>query len=90
MLINIAALIAAGRGGGKIQGFGAFGLDLFGPVEHVLSKITGSVEKIWMNYFSLVRLSSENNELLEEIKQFHSKETLYKEVVLETKGLEGF
>ncbi|MDY0361621.1 MAG: rod shape-determining protein MreC [Desulforegulaceae bacterium] len=87
LLVNISALIAAGRGGGKIQGFGSFGLDFFGPVQEALSSGIGYLEKIWQSYFNLVYVSDENLKLKSDLKEFYSKETAYKEVFFENERL---
>jgi rod shape-determining protein MreC len=87
LFINVAALIVAGRGGGKIQGLGSFGLDIFGPVEEAVSSGSRYISQIWDNYFALVRVRKENTELRQELKGFKARETKYFELVLENNRL---
>lgn len=87
LFVNIAALIAAGRGGGKIQGLGSFGLDFFGPVEEAVSAGADYLGKIWNSYFALVRVGEENKTLVKELRHFKARETRYSELVLENERL---
>jgi rod shape-determining protein MreC len=87
LFVNIAALISAGRGGGKIQGLGSFGLDFFGPVEEAVSAGADYLGKIWNSYFALVRVGEENKTLVKELRHFKARETRYSELVLENERL---
>ncbi|MDY0131360.1 MAG: rod shape-determining protein MreC [Desulforegulaceae bacterium] len=87
LFINISALIAAGRGGGKIQGLGAFGLDLFGPIEKFIVTGSRNLNKIWDNYFALVHVRGKNSQLEKELKYFQARETKHSELMLENERL---
>jgi rod shape-determining protein MreC len=87
LIVNISALIAAGRGGGKVQSLGRAGLDLFSPVEELVSDISGYLSGIWNKYFNLILVQEKNTELKKEINRYYAKKTLYREAYLENQRL---
>lgn len=87
LLLNLAGLMVAGKGGGKSNKISEFTLNLFSPVEEVFSGITGSISSVWMEYFNLVNVSQENSLLKKRLNEFKAKETLYYEAYRENKRL---
>lgn len=87
LIVNISALIAAGRSKGSGRNIGDFALDLFSPVEEFFSDSVKNLSNIWEGYFDLISVSKENRKLKNEIYGFHSKETLYQEALLENQRL---
>lgn len=87
LVFNLSALIVAGRGGGKGQGLGKLGLDVFSPLNELVTAAVGGISDIWKSYFNLISVGKNNLDLTKEINEYHAKETLYKEVFLENKRL---
>ncbi|MGM0417295.1 MAG: rod shape-determining protein MreC [Thermodesulfobacteriota bacterium] len=87
LIVNLSALIAAGRGGGRVQSLGRAGLDLFSPVEELVSDVSGYLSDIWSKYFNLILVQKKNTELKKELNRYYAKKTLYREVHLENQRL---
>jgi rod shape-determining protein MreC len=81
LLTAILILIISMAGRKEFTAPHKFGLEVIGPFQTAISKVSNYVSGFWEKYINLLRVSEENKQLRQELLQYKTANTEYREAV---------
>ena len=79
LLTSLFILIISMAGSKEFTAPHKFGLEIIGPLQTAVTKVTNYTGSIWKNYIALVHVRQENEQLRMELQQYKAANIEYRE-----------
>jgi len=81
LLFLFTTLVVSTVGRQEFSGPHKLALEILGTAQYSVSRVTGSLRKIWLDYTALIAVRDENARLREELKKYKAANNTYREAV---------